>query len=375
MRGNPLPDAIVVGAGIVGAACAEALSRAGLRVEVYEAAFAGSGTTARPMGHIVVMDDSEAQMALTRRSRELWQDFAPELPAACEDEAAGTIWVAADEEEMEHVRSKHEFYGARGVATEVLDGAELARLEPNLRPGLAGGLLVPDDRVLYPPAATRWLLERAVSRGARLSEGVEVLALGVRSVLTRAGERVAGAVINAAGFAAPRLTPRLPIEPRKGHLVITDRHPGFCTRQLVELGYLKSAHTPGRESVAFNVQPRATGQLLIGSSRELVGLDPAINRPLRDRMLRRAMEYMPALAHLSALRTWTGFRPATPDNLPLIGPWEPLPGLYIAAGHEGLGITTATGTAEILADQILGRAPRLDPAPYSPMRKAEAHHA
>jgi glycine/D-amino acid oxidase-like deaminating enzyme len=120
--------------------------------------------------------------------------------------------------------------------------------------------------------------------------------------------------------------------------------------------------------VAFNLQPRATGQMLLGSSREFVGLDPAINRRIRARMIRRALEFMPALARLSAIRTWVGFRPATPDNLPLIGRFEPAPGLVIAAGHEGLGITTALATAELVADAILGRKSAIDPAPYSPMR-------
>ena len=149
--------------------------------------------------------------------------------------------------------------------------------------------------------------------------------------------------MNAAGAWAPRLLPGLPIVPRKGHLVITDRYPGFLRHQVIELGYLKSAHALTRESVAFNVQPRRTGQLLIGSSRELVGWDDSLNGPLRGRMLRRATEYLPALAQPRALRTWVGFRPATPDGLPLVGMWEP--GLWVAAGHEGLGVTTAPGTA------------------------------
>jgi glycine/D-amino acid oxidase-like deaminating enzyme len=367
-----LPDVAVVGAGIVGAAVAEALAGEGLRVEVYEAAYTGGGTTARPMGHIVVMDDSPAQLALTRLSRDLWTERSAELPADCEDERTGTIWVAADEEEMAHVQAKAELYAQAGVAAEVLSAPALAAAEPNLRPGLAGGLRVPDDRVLYPPAAARWLVERAVGRGARLFSGVEVVEIGTGFLRTKGARRAAGAVVNAAGFAAPRLTPGLAIEPRKGHLVITDRYPGFCRHQLVELGYLKSAHTPSRESVAFNVQPRATGQLLIGSSREFVGLDESLNRPLRERMIRRALEYLPGLASLSALRTWVGFRPATPDNLPLIGAWEPTPGVYVAAGHEGLGITTALGTAKLLADLFVGRKPCLDPKPYSPMRAMAA---
>ena len=178
-------------------------------------------------------------------------------------------------------------------------------------------------------------------------------------------------VLNAAGPQAPRLTPGLPIAPRKGHLVITDRYPGFARHQLVELGYLTSAHVITNESVAFNVQPRATGQVLIGSSRELVGWDASLNRALCARMLRRASSFLPALARLKALRTWVGFRPATPDKLPLVGPWEK--GLWVAAGHEGLGVTAAPGTAQLVADLLLGRAPAIDASPFDPRRTMPAH--
>ena len=368
----PVPDVLVVGAGIVGAACADALTEAGLSVEVLESRFAGGGATAAAMGHLVVMDDSEAQFALTSLSRRLWVDMAPAIPRDCEDVETGTLWVAADEEEQSHVRKKAAFYRERGVAVEELSSEDLEREEPNLRPGLAGALLVPGDRVLYPVNAARWLLARAEERGAMRREGVEAVAIFGRRVETRQGTLEAGAVVNACGAAAPLLTPGLPIAPRKGHLVITDRYPGFCRRQLVELGYLKSAHTPSPESVAFNLQPRATGQMLLGSSREFVGLDASINRRVRTRMLRRAFVYAPALAGLSAIRTWVGFRPSTPDNLPFIGPWGDSPGLFIAAGHEGLGITTATGTGRLIADAILGRSSPIDARPYSPSRPFES---
>ena len=269
---------------------------------------------------------------------------------------------------MGHVARKAAFYRGRGVEAEVLSSEELARAEPNLRPGLAGALRVPGDRVVYPVNAARWLLVRALARGAVKHEGVEAIRIGVRRVETRDGPIDAGAVVNAAGAAAPLLTAGLPIQPRKGHLVITDRYPGFCRHQLVELGYLKSAHTPSPESVAFNLQPRATGQMLLGSSREFVGFDAGVNRGIRDRMIHRALEFMPALARLTAIRTWTGFRPSTPDNLPLIGSVDGTPGLFVAAGHEGLGITTSLGTARLVADAILGRTSPIDPVPYLPMR-------
>ena len=366
-------DAVVVGAGIVGAACADALTAEGVSVTVLESRFPGGGSTAAAMGHVVVMDDSDAQFALTRLSRELWEGLAPELPPDCEDERAGTLWIAADESEMSAVRRKGASYRGRGVAVEELGPEELAREEPNLRPGLAGALRVPGDRIVYPPAAARFFLERARARGARVVAGAAASVIGPRRVTTPRGVFDGAVVVNAAGIAAPLLTPGLPVAPRKGHLVITDRYPGFCRHQLVELGYLASAHGPSPESVAFNLQPRATGQMLLGSSREFVGLDAAVNRRIRGRMIRRALEFMPALGRLSALRTWTGFRPATPDNLPLVGAWPETEGLYVAAGHEGLGVTTALGTARLIADAIVGKASAIDPAPYLPTRGFAAH--
>ena len=369
-------DAIVIGAGIVGAACAHALAREGMRVLVLDARYPAGGSTAAGMGHLVVMDDTPEQLALTALSTTLWRELAAELPREVEYEPCGTIWVAADGEQLEAVSAKHRLYAERGIASEVLDARALADLEPNLRSGLAGGLLVPGDGVLYQPRMTLWLLARARDAGAEVRSGCRVDRIGEHAV--HCGDEVlrADVIVNAAGAEAPSLTPGLPIVPRKGHLAITDRYPGFVRHQLVELGYLASAHTMTTESVAFNVQPRATQQVVVGSSRELVGWDASTNRRVLAKMLARASEFMPALASLSVIRTWTGFRPATPDKLPLIGAWPATPGLWIAAGHEGLGITTSLGSARLLADLIAGRTPPIDATAFAPTRAlaaAEAH--
>jgi glycine/D-amino acid oxidase-like deaminating enzyme len=369
-------DAIVVGAGVVGAACAVALARDGRRVLVLDALFAAGGTTAAGMGHLVVMDDSPEQLALTGYSCRLWRALAASLPRTAEYERCGTIWVAEDEAQLAAVHEKQRVYAAAGIASEVLDPRALAAAEPFLRGGLAGGLLVPDDAVVYQPQATVHFLREARALGAELREGEtwRVESVVPNGVRLASGETLhADVVVNAAGAEAARLTPELPVVPRKGHLVITDRHPEFVSHQLVELGYLASAHRMTSESVAFNLQPRATGQVLIGSSRELVGWDASINPRIVRRMLERARQFMPALADASVLRTWTGFRPATPDKLPLIGAWERVPGLWIAAGHEGLGITTASGTAQLLADLVAGREPAIDAAPYAPSRVLAEH--
>jgi glycine/D-amino acid oxidase-like deaminating enzyme len=367
------PDIVIVGAGIVGSSCAAELAAGGASVLVLEGDTVGGGATAAGMGHLVVMDDSEEEFALTRYSRQLWLDLAPELPRPVEFERCGTIWVAADDEEMTFVTQKHGYYGTRGVATEILDSQALREAEPHLRPGLMGGLLVTEDCVLYAPVATRWLLDKALLHGARLRPGVRAVKISTGEVKLSNGETIrADLVVNAAGAESPKLMPDVPVRPRKGHLAITARYPGFVRHQVVELGYLKSAHGTATESVAFNVQPRATGQVLIGSSRQFGRDDRETNAPILSKMLVRAIEYMPDLADLAVIRTWTGFRPATSDALPLVGPHTQLERVYLATGHEGLGITTSLGTGRLLADQILGRPPAIPVEPYLPSRFAGA---
>ncbi len=367
--GEAAYDVVIVGAGIVGAACADELARRGMRVAIVDRDVIGSGATAAGMGHIVVMDDSDAQFVLTRYSQRLWQELRQELPNDVEYEQCGTIWVAADDEEMAEVARKREYYGKRDVPIEVLDAQQLKSLEPNLRDGMAGGLLVSEDGVLYPPCAARFLIERAQKLGAKLRLGASVAEIGDRYVRMNDGLEITGEfIVNAAGASSPELVSGVDVKKRKGHLVITDRYPGFLRHQLVELGYLKSAHSVSSDSVAFNVQPRRTGQILIGSSRQYGVESKEVDNAILSRMLQRAQEYMPAIGSMSAIRTWTGFRAATPDKLPLIGPSLRYKSVFLATGHEGLGITTSLATAKILADQVTGSKPQIPIEPYLPSR-------
>lgn len=369
---NPVHDLIIVGAGIVGAACAAECARAGLKVLVLDRGPIGGGTTGAGMGHLVVMDDSEAQFALTSYSVSLWHQLAPRLPLDVEYDPCGTLWLAADEEEMTEVHRKQKYYCDRGVRVEVLDATAVHRAEPNLRPGMAGGLRVVNDAVLYPPRAAAFLMAAAKEKGAELRSGTPVKGfLPEGGVSLQDGSKLsAGLSLNATGPWSPELTPGLPVRKRKGHLVITDRYRGFVHHQIVELGYLKSAHGASKDSVAFNIQPRKNGQMLIGSSRQYDAETTSVDQYMVDRMLKRALEYLPGVGGLSAIRVWTGHRAATPDKLPLIGPTREQPRIWLATGHEGLGITTSLGTGRLVADLLLNRQTAIPAAPYAPARFA-----
>lgn len=358
-------DLIIVGAGIVGTACADYASEQGLRVAIVEPGPIGGGATAAAMGHLVAMDDDPAELALANYSLGLWEEFTH--VEQIEYNRCGTLWVASSEDEYAHIPEKIARLAAVGAQAELIDSEQLYRLEPSLAPGLRGGMRVPREAVVYPPGMARHLLDRARARGA-------VLYAQRATAITRQGVQLddrtglAGAVLVATGCALPQLLPQLPMRARKGHLVITDRYPGLIHHQLLELGYADSAHGDADSSVAFNVQPRPTGQILIGSSREYSSSTPDVSMPTVRRMLERTFRYLPALRQLDALRIWTGFRPVSADGLPYLGRLPDNAHVWVAAGHEGLGITTSLGSARLVIDQYLGRATAIDSRPYDPAR-------
>ncbi|WP_426663013.1 NAD(P)/FAD-dependent oxidoreductase [Rhodanobacter aciditrophus] len=361
-------DLIVVGAGIVGASCADAASAEGMRVAIVEPGPVGGGATAAAMGHLVAMDDDPAELALAHYSLGLWEAFA-DLEEA-EFSRCGTLWVARNDDELGAAGQRIARLRAVGIEARLLDAAALYEREPALAPGLAGGMLVSREAVVYPPRVASHLVQRAQSRGARLHAGRRVHSLQRGGALLDDGTHLCGPVLVATGCALPALLPMLPMRARKGHLVITDRYPGLIRHQLLELGYADSAHGDADSSVAFNVQPRPTGQILIGSSREFHANDAAVSPSMVQRMLERSFAFVPSLRGLQALRIWTGFRPTTPDGRPYLGVVPGAVDQWVAAGHEGLGVTTALGSAKLMIDLIQGRRPAIDPAPYAPQRMA-----
>lgn len=289
-------DLIIVGAGIIGAACADVASAEGLRVAVVEPGRIGGGVTAASMGHLVAVDGDPAELALSQYSKGLW-DALPNIPAA-QFSRCGTLWVARDEADAARIAPRRERLAAAGIQAEAVNAAQLHELEPELAAGLAGGLLVADEAVVYPPAVATWMVESACHRGADRFHS-RAIALGDHEVTLADGTHLHGAVLLANGCHLPELLPALPLRMRKGHLVITQRYPGTIHHQLVQMAYADNLHDEA-DSVAFNVQPRPTGQLLIGSSREYDNTTSDVSMPMVRRMLQCAFEFLPGLRRLDA---------------------------------------------------------------------------
>jgi len=418
-------DACIIGAGIVGVAIACQLASRGLSIIVVDPNQPGSGATAAGMGHVLVMDDSPVLLELTNYGRNLWSKLADSLPPAAEYSRPGTLWIAANQGEMHVAAQKAQRLANAGIKHSLLDSQQLRNAEPKLRQGLAGGLLVQDDAVVLASVVTNHLLNeskdrikfirglRAVSIGFHTSQAVStspVPSTPVRITLDQGTRIETRYAINAAGTSAPDLTAGIPIRKRKGHLILSKPGALPCSHELVELGYLKSAHGADTESVAFNIQPRgmqqaqiqnsnglvsghpnghsnglSSGQILIGASRQYGSESLDVEPHMIAKLFERAEWFMPGISAISIERSWAGFRAATPDGLPLIGRYghnatgiehnKPHPpGVYLATGHEGLGITTSLATATLLADVLMGHVPQIDPAPYNPMRFHEGTH-
>ena len=365
MKAERAADVIIIGGGIIGAACADELAGQGLDVLVLDCN--RPAATAAGMGHLVVLDDNRDELALSEYSVRAWRELAPQLPGDCAMRTNGTLWLACNEEEMDAARAKQQTLQDYGMSCELLGAHAVADAEPALRSGLQGALQVSGDGILYAPNAARWLLQRHGPRiRQRTAQVTEVQ--GNRLRLADGQWLSATAVVLANGIYASELCPELPLHGKKGHLLITDRYPIQIRHTLVELGYVTSAHNATGPSVAFNVQQRPTGQLFVGSSRQFDNQDAEVEGWMLGRMLRRAGEFLPGLGQMTAIRSWTGFRAATPDGLPLIGEHPRQPGLWLAVGHEGLGVTTAPGTARLLAAQLLRTPAPLPIDAYLPQR-------
>ena len=368
------PRIVVVGAGIVGAACARSLARRGGQVEIIEAGDGPGlhGATAAGMGHIVVNDGDPTGLQLCRLGRQLWREDCP--PMSLDDGfiESGTLWMAEDEDALENLSQAAGRLETAGVEARLLRGSELFDAEPALARDLVGGLQLPQDGVLYAPAAAAAFVEDACRQGATIRCRTRVSSIEANQVVLVDGERVeADAIVIASGLDALELCPGsencVPIHPREGHLAITTRGTCVISHHVVEAGYQKGVHGEVEEAVACAVLPRSTDQLCIGSSRRPRRAGK-IDSELMEKIIRRAERFIPGVSGLPVIRNWTGTRAASADGRPLIGPLPGSPTIQIASGFEGLGITQAPAAAELIAASIFGEDPVLDPTPWHPGR-------
>lgn len=380
-------DAVVIGAGMVGAATAACLSATGRSVCVIDRSGPLGGTSAAGEGNILVSDKLPGpELALALRSDRLWREFAAARGGEFEFDAKGGVVVAHDPAQLAALENLADRQRAAHVEVTMLDQAGLTDTEPRISPRLAGGAFYPQDCQVQPMRATMAYLAEAREHGCAVIAGAAALAAqtgpagGIRAVVTSLGRVAAPVVVNAAGpwsaEVAAALGSALPVRPRRGRILVTEPLPPLIRHKVYEADYVGTITSDsGALSYSAVVEGTASGTVLVGSSRDFAGFSGRIEMQALAEIARRAISVFPFLSAVRAIRAYGGFRPASPDHLPIIGPDAVVPGLYHATGHEGAGIGLAPATAELLTALIEGKTPPVDPAPFAPGRFAPGQPA
>jgi len=328
-----ITDVVVVGAGIVGAACALAAARAGLSVTVLDRGPVAGGTSSAGEGNLLVSDKSAGpELTLALYSMGHWEEVAAHLAdltglpgGGFELEHKGGLMVASRQATLDVLDSISREQRAAGVEAVRVDADRL-----HLSPGLAGGMLYPQDAQVQPTLAAARMLAAARHHGAAVrthAEVVELLRAGgrVHGVVLADGARIeCGQVVNAAGPWARHIAAlagvHLPVMPRRGLVLVTQPLPPLIRRKVYDAEYVSNvaSDSAGLESSAV-VEATSSGTVLIGASRERVGFDPTMPVAVLRRLAAQAVALFPVLAGVRLLRSYRGFRPYSPDHLPVIG--------------------------------------------------------
>ncbi|MBP2478108.1 glycine/D-amino acid oxidase-like deaminating enzyme [Crossiella equi] len=355
------PDVVVIGAGIIGAACAHALRRGGLRVEVVERDAPACATTASGEGNVLVSDKAPGpELALARESRRRWPEVLAELEVDAEWEAKGGLTVVTAE--PAGLLAFAQAQRAGGVVAEVAD--DPWTLEPHLTRAVTAAVHYPEDAQLQPVLAATALL-----RGIPVRAHTTVTGLGPGILHTTGGPIRCHSVVNAsgpwAGEVSAALGAPIAIHPRRGVVLVTSPQPELVRHKVYDGDYVNAvASDDAGLQTSTVVESTRAGTILIGSSRERVGFRPSLDTRVLSTLAAKAQALFPVLATVPVMRAYGGFRPYAPDHLPVIGQDPRLPHLWHATGHEGAGIGLAPATGDLLAALLLGTTPRLDPAPF-----------
>ncbi|MDW0110696.1 NAD(P)/FAD-dependent oxidoreductase [Sporosarcina aquimarina] len=363
-------DVVVIGGGIMGASIAYYGSKAGLDITVLEKKELASGTSSRCDGNILAIDKDpgfDSQMSL--KSQMLVHELDKELEVSFEYRNPGSILVCENDAEMEAANQWVTKQQDAGLEFKMLDREDLKNESKYFADDLYGGLECKTDSTVNPYMMTYSMFHSAEKNGAKIHTNTEVKNVsknetGQFVVETNNGTYTAKKVVNAGGVWAPKLGAMvgldIPILPRKGQLIVASRQQPVGLRKVMEFGYLISKFGGERVvdadmekyGVALVFEPTESQNFLIGSSREFGGFNTKVNHEVTKLIAKRAIRFYPKIADMTVIRTYAGLRPWTEDHLPIISRVEEIPGYFIAAGHEGDGISLAAVTGKLIEEML-----------------------
>lgn len=369
-------EVVIIGAGIVGAMCAYYVNRAGLKAIVIDRGTVASGTTGAGEGNIMVSDKSPGpELELALKSRDMWFEVAQDLGNEFELVAKGGLAVSRGDASSLFELSNSQ--SIAGVQTKRVGASEIQELEPFISKAIQNGVHYPQDAQCQPMLAAAHILRQLQRCGLEFIGHQEVLKIERKSenltVRTSTLEIQSDFVVNAAGTWAGEIArlagSELPIMPRRGFILVTAPLPKYVNHKVYDSDYVDNVASSDADlQTSTVIEGTQSGTILIGASRERVGFDKSISVSVIQRLARQATSLFPILAGAQLLRVYNGFRPYSPDHLPVIGADSLIPGLYHCAGHEGAGIGLSAGSGKVIAQLIKNETTIVNPEPFSPAR-------
>lgn len=369
-------DLVIIGAGIVGAMCAHYAIASGLRTIVIDRSAVASGTTGAGEGNIMVSDKTPGpELDLALISRELWFEVGARVGDTFELVAKGGVSVARNNPGP--LRALAQSQSLVGVDAREVGRNELSQLEPFISPEVSYGVHYPQDAQCQPMLAAARILQDFQRRGGEVIARQEVLEIEESDggLVIRTTDTIFRTthIINAAGTWAGEIAKRagsdLPIMPRRGFILVTAPLPQYVFHKVYDSDYVDNVASSDADlQTSTVIEGTKSGTILIGASRERVGYDKSMSVPVIKKLARQATSLFPVLANAQLLRVYNGFRPYSPDHLPVIGPDSKIKGLYHCAGHEGAGIGLSAASGKLISEMISGTRPFIDPTPFSPAR-------
>ena len=377
------PDAIVIGAGLVGVCSALSLVNAGLRVLVLDRGPVASGTTGAGEGNILVSDkEPSAELTLALRSRDAWFEINTDIGGGFELEDKGGVVVSRSEKGIADLKKLSALQAVHGIQVVELDAKGIKEIEPYISDSVEYAVLYPQDAQCQPMLAAAQIMRAVKKRGGAFIQGENVKSINVKSgkvvgLTTEKNTYTCPIIINATGTWAGEIAKMagsyLPIMPRRGFILVTAPAPKIIHHKVYDADYVANVASSDADlQSSAVVEGTESGTILIGASRERVGFKSDLDVAVLRQLARQAISLFPILSNIALLRAYRGFRPYAPDHLPVIGEDANVKGLWHAAGHEGAGIGLAPATGELITAQITSTKTFMDPTPFSPKRFKEA---
>lgn len=379
-------DAIVIGGGVIGTSILYHLAKEGVKGLLLEKGELADGTSGKCDGNIQRGDTKPGiDFDFVKMGQEMFPQMAKELQMDIQWKKETSLLVFETEQESEAGKAFVEEQRKNGHIIRYLDQRELLECEPKLARDLQGGCQFENDGRVNPMLLTIGLADGAKRLGASIKEGAEVIGIQYHpeskayTVRTKDETYCSPVVINAAGVWAPVigsfLNIEIPIIPRQGQILVAETTEPLVSQTVTEFGYLMTKYaeksykrnvTPDIEEfgVAMVVEPTEAGNFLVGSSRQFRGYSVKTDDRVMRALAKRAMRFFPCIRDVNVIRSYAGLRPYTKDQRAILSKTE-RKGFYVAAGHEGSGITQSLVTGRFMSELILEKPTCIDAAPFS----------